>query len=474
MLPVLFLLPVLFAQDAGLVLRTWVGYRLMTNTLSLTPELKTEAVSLGEQAIAAREKGKYGEAMRLLHRGTALMQGNEWTPAMSLASSLVPVVDHAVWEPGQTIQLRLKRLYAPDAGAPSEIQGELRLRPARGGGEPVPLGTVTGEVTSIRAPEVSAGAWLLEVKLPTLRQERTANIVVATGLASEAAALKTRVARIQADPGPALWTVQYMATLFDRLDRAEVGPSTDIAGEIRKANELLDDMEKGKDPFSGSTGSSHRAYLSKADNSLQPYRLYVPSTYTSRKPTPLVVALHGMGGDETSLLDRYPVKGLQEQADKYGFIVAAPKGRDSASMYRDEAEQDVLDVIAQVRKSYKIDGNRIYLTGHSMGGYGTWSIAMNHPELFAAIGPVAGGGDPAGVTKIRHVPQIVVHGDKDRTVNVSESRTMVDAARKLGAEVEYIEVQGGGHVEIFMPAMPKVFAFFAAHTKDAKAAAAGR
>ena len=81
--------------------------------------------------------------------------------------------------------------------------------------------------------------------------------------------------------------------------------------------------------------------------------------------------------------------------------------------YRGSAEQDVMDVLAEVRRDYKIDPNRIYLMGHSMGAYGTWSIAMAHPELFAALGPISGGGSTAGMAKIRDIPQYVVHGDNE-------------------------------------------------------------
>ena len=83
---------------------------------------------------------------------------------------------------------------------------------------------------------------------------------------------------------------------------------------------------------------------------------------------------------------------LKRQGERVGFIVVCPKGRDTASMYRGSAEQDVIDVLAEVRRDYKVDAARIYLMGHSMGGYGTWSVAMNHPEVFAALGPISGGG----------------------------------------------------------------------------------
>jgi predicted peptidase len=215
-----------------------------------------------------------------------------------------------------------------------------------------------------------------------------------------------------------------------------------------------------------------RAYRSKVDNTLQPYRLYVPDSYDKNKPVPLLIALHGMGGDENSLFDRYKSEVLQEQAAKHGYIVAAPKGREPASMYRGSAERDVLDVLADVRASYIIDPDRIYMTGHSMGGYGTWSIAMNHPDVFAGLAPVAGGGNAAGMEKIKHIPQIVFHGDNDKTVNVQQSRSMVEAAKKLSVNVKYVETPGGNHNDVFVPAVPQMFEFFNQHRRAKPAAAA--
>ncbi|MDP9172060.1 MAG: prolyl oligopeptidase family serine peptidase, partial [Acidobacteriota bacterium] len=117
-------------------------------------------------------------------------------------------------------------------------------------------------------------------------------------------------------------------------------------------------------------------------------------------------------------------------------------------MYRGSAEQDVLDVMAEVQRDYRVDKNRIYLMGHSMGGFGTWSIAQNHPDLFAALGPISGGGDATGMVKLRDIPQYVTHGDDDRTVSVSSSRTMVDAGKKAGAPITFVEVPGGSHVGV--------------------------
>jgi predicted peptidase len=127
-----------------------------------------------------------------------------------------------------------------------------------------------------------------------------------------------------------------------------------------------------------------------------------------------------------------------------------------------------------VRRDYKIDPNRIYLTGHSMGGFGTWSIAMDHPNLFAALAPISGGGNPAGIAKIAHIPEIVIHGDADTIVPVTRSRAMVEAARKAGVEIKYIEVPGGTHVSVAAPNFKNIFDWFDTHSKaSAKPATVG-
>ncbi|MEK6299295.1 MAG: prolyl oligopeptidase family serine peptidase [Acidobacteriota bacterium] len=236
---------------------------------------------------------------------------------------------------------------------------------------------------------------------------------------------------------------------------------------------MLDALSAGNDPLASRRGEFKKAYLSKADNTLQPYQIFVPSGYDKSKPFPLVIALHGMGGDENSYLSFYGQGAFKTEAERRGYIVACPKGRKPASMYVGDAEKDVMDVLAEVRRAYNIDADRIYLTGHSMGGFGTWSVAMNHPEVFAALAPIAGGANnPANMSKIAHIPQIVVHGDKDATVPVERSRVMVEMGKKLGAEIKYIEVPGGDHASIVVPNFPAVFDWFDTHKRKSAAAAA--
>jgi len=92
-----------------------------------------------------------------------------------------------------------------------------------------------------------------------------------------------------------------------------------------------------------------------------------------------------------------------------------------------------------------IDPDRVYLTGLSMGGYGAWDLAARHPERFAAVVPVCGGGDPAQADRLRDLPIWVWHGDRDRSVPVEQSRRMVEALRRAGSAVRYDELPGVGH-----------------------------
>jgi predicted peptidase len=127
-----------------------------------------------------------------------------------------------------------------------------------------------------------------------------------------------------------------------------------------------------------------------------------------------------------------------------------------------------MQVLERVRRQYKIDENRIYLMGHSMGGIGTWKIAPKYPDVWAAIAPISGTGAPDTLEKIRHVPEIIVHGDNDPTVNVSGSRTMVARLKELGVEHKYIEVPGGLHSDVVAPNIAAIIEFFDGHRKIAK------
>jgi len=470
---------VVSAQDAGLALRTSVTYRTQRATLQLTEAQQKQADDLARQAQQATQARQYGDALRAYYHGLAVMRNQEWTPALEFATSLESALDHAMVEPGARITVSLKPYYTTPRAAGMHMTATAVLQP---GGQTVASGRAVDLAAfpftiPMNVPDVQPGDYTLEVRLAADGATATVPFVESLpvhveALSAEANRLQTRLTRVK-DKSSATTTAEYALTLYDLADRGAINPHRyNLREEFIAANAILDAVESGRDPFAARHGDFRKAYRSAVDSTLQPYRMFVPRSYNGSRSAPLLVALHGMGGDENSMFDSYNNGGLKREAERVGFVVAAPKGRDTASMYRGGAEQDVIDMIAEVRRDYKIDPNRIYLMGHSMGGYGTWSVAIAHPDLFAAIGPISGGGDPAGLVKIRQVPEYVVHGDDDRTVNVNESRRMVDAAKKAGIDVVYVEVPGGSHISVAAPQFGPMLDFFAKQAKGVVTASA--
>jgi predicted esterase len=490
------------AQDAGQVLRLSVGFNSLKNTLKAENKLSGDKLAeierLGELAKQANGAGRYGEALKHLYHGIALMRGQAWTPQRALAGALTLKLDRAMLEPGQPFTVRIGQIYALDEKFEGKLTGSIALMKMKGDErlkEWNTLESVDADFTTqpleskILAPEVETGNYRLSLRLQPASGEpivKMTTVHVERGLAAQVAMLKQRAAKLEADFTAqqrsallaALPSVRYRLSLYDLASAAEINfERLDFQNEFKEAAAMLDTLAMGKDPFAGRKGDFRKAYLSKVDSTYQPYRVFVPSGYDGAKTFPLVIALHGMGGDENSYFDSYSNGLFKEEAERHGYLVACPKGRKPASMYIGDAERDVLDVMAEMMRAYRIDPDRVYLTGHSMGGFGTLSVAMNHPELFAAIAPVAGGVmSPLGLSKIARIPQLLVHGDADRTVPVERSRLIVETGKKLGAEIKYIEVPGGDHGGVVAPHFKDVFDWFDAHkrkTADAAAAAAG-
>jgi predicted esterase len=488
------------AQDAGQVLRLSVGFNSLKNTLTAENKLSSDQLKeverLGELAKQANAAGRFGEALKHMYHGIALMRGQAWTPQRAFAAAITLKVDHAMLEPGEPFTVRIVQIYALDEALAGKLNGTVALLPMKGDERLKEWNTIDGVAADftrqpleakIVAPEVEAGNYRLTLRLQAAGGEpivKTITVHVERGLATQVTALKQRAAKLESDfttkPRAALLaalpSVRYRLSLYDLASAGEINfERLDFQGELKESTLMLDTLAAGKDPFAGRKGDFRKAYLSKADNSYQPYRVFVPSSYDGTRAFPLVIALHGMGADENSYFEHYANGLFKEEAERHGYIVACPKGRGPASMYMGDAERDVMDVMAEMMRAYRVDPDRVYLTGHSMGGFGTLSIAMNHPELFAAIAPVAGGVmSPMGLTKIARVPQLLIHGDADRTVPVERSRLIVAAGKKLGAEIKYVEVPGGDHGSVVAPHFKDVFDWFDAHKrKPTEAAAAG-
>jgi len=131
-----------------------------------------------------------------------------------------------------------------------------------------------------------------------------------------------------------------------------------------------------------------------------------------------------------------------------------------------------MEVLRLMRANYKVDDSRIYLLGHSMGAIGAWYLGQKYPDIWAAIVPFSGSGSVETVTRMKDIPQFVVHGDNDPTVNVNGSRRMVEAMKKAGMNVTYVEVPGGNHTDVVVPNLPKAFEFMVAQKKTIPATTA--
>lgn len=486
------------AQDAGQVLRVSVGYGTLKNSVQMTPEKRAEVDNLGKLATEANAAGRYGDALKHLYHAMALMRGTDWTPARALSSALTVKLDRAMLEPGQTVDMRLGQIYSLDEKLEGKLAGSIILMKMSGEDRVAELKTLDAVdpdftahpfTTSVVVPEVEAGNYRVVLKFQVAKGEpltKTAVVHIERGIAAQAAAIKARASKTEASLKSkrqdalayALPSAQYRIALFDLANAGETGfDRVDFQSEFKEASLILDALDAGRDPFAAQRGDFRKAYFSKVDHTLQPFRVFVPSSYDSTKAYPLVIALHGMGGDENSYFEAYGKGAFTSEAEKHGYIVACPKGRKPASMYMGDAERDVMDVLADMMRAYRIDPDRVYLTGHSMGGFGTWTVAMNHPEVFAAIAPVSGGVmNLAGLSRIAHIPELIVHGDDDKTVGVERSRVVVAAGKKLNMEIKYIEVPKGSHGSVVAPHFKDVFDWFDAHKRkpaEEKSAAAG-
>lgn len=179
-----------------------------------------------------------------------------------------------------------------------------------------------------------------------------------------------------------------------------------------------------------------------------PYRLMKPADYDEKKKYPLVIFLHGAGerGNDNTKQLVHGVKDFAaaEARKKYPCFLIAPQCP-TAGWWAGPRSEVVLQLIEEVKKEFSIDPARIYLTGLSMGGFGTWDLLARKPELFAAGIPICGGGEVKEAEKLVKIPIWVFHGDKDGAVKVELSRDMVAAIKKAGGEPKYTEYAGVGH-----------------------------
>jgi predicted esterase len=271
-----------------------------------------------------------------------------------------------------------------------------------------------------------------------------------------------------------------------------------------------------------------RSYRFTETNEDLPYAVFVSSKVRSDTKAPLVIALHGLGGNHTTMM-RGNALDLAEQG---GYILVGPMGYSPSGWYGGPAvggpgrrgrgpgapaapgapgapganpaaaspqapapargpapvpvggqavtdpakvselsEKDVMTVLDMIRKEFNVDERRTYLMGHSMGGAGTLFLMVKHARVWAAaaaIAPAAFSLQPASLSQIPEMPVMIVHGDADTVVPVTVSRPWAAQMKQLNMNHRYIEVPGGDHGNVIGIGMPDIFAFFNANAKPAR------
>jgi predicted peptidase len=176
------------------------------------------------------------------------------------------------------------------------------------------------------------------------------------------------------------------------------------------------------------------------------YLLYLPDGYGQKgKKWPLILFLHGAGerGDNLELVKAHGPPKLIKQGRKFEFIIVSPQC--SLKQWWPGKEETLLALLDDIESKYDVDKDRVYLTGLSMGGFASWDLGCFHPERFAAIAPICGGGDKLFAKGAKDVPIWAFHGAKDPVVPLERSQEMVDAINAAGGNAKLTVYPEAGH-----------------------------
>jgi predicted peptidase len=210
---------------------------------------------------------------------------------------------------------------------------------------------------------------------------------------------------------------------------------------------------------------------------------YRPKGVDASKKAPLLIYLHGMAwrGRNIGLVKRVSGWGLSKNAEKNKLLLVMPQcDTDVKGGGKGKGRWNVKDLnllFEHVVKTYRIDEDCVYLAGYSMGGFGTWAFATAYPKRFAAIAPIAGGGDPRKAGAIKHLPIWVFHGQKDGTVLHKRSADMVKALKSKGAaKVKFMSYPNAGHNRVLGLAInhAELYTWFLSHSRGKAARPTGK
>lgn len=202
------------------------------------------------------------------------------------------------------------------------------------------------------------------------------------------------------------------------------------------------------------------------------YLRHLPADYGKEpgKKWPMILFLHGAGerGDDIEMIKKHGIARVNEERE-LPFVTIAPQCPENH--WWSDFLPLLDELVVQAIDTLNVDPNRVYLTGLSMGGYGTWHMAVEYPQRFAAIAPICGGGGwmygfPERVSEIAHLPVWVFHGAKDNVVPIEESQKLVDVLKGCGADVRFTVYPDAMHdawTETYNN--PELYDWFLSHQK---------
>ncbi len=200
----------------------------------------------------------------------------------------------------------------------------------------------------------------------------------------------------------------------------------------------------------GQPGQQVEAVFESSDGAKVPYLIYLPKNYSteSDQEFALLYFLHGRGESNgpLSLVAKWGPPKFAARGDDLPYIIVSPQCPRSDRWSSDTQQKRLTELLDAITNRYRVNEDSIFLTGLSMGGYGTWTMATNSPARFAAVAPICGGGDPAKAANLVDVPIWVFHGDQDKPVPFEKSVKMVDAIKEAGGtQIRFTTMENVGH-----------------------------
>lgn len=470
-----------------------------------TPAMTPAIGQLAMAAVGAYQQQDYPRAWRLATRLLALSRGDAWSDGFEAASSFDVRLSARLVEPGDDLSVSLVPLFTLDRPFSAGITAVLRVQ--QGGAQVADLGTVAvresaDQRLAVPTARLAPGAYVVEYELHDANGAVLARAArpfeVAAGVRQRLAALGRRLevpaastqgaSATTARETAAFHVETYQRALREYVATAPVkahpmtvalrsrplaiaGDGFRLESDLVLASSLLDDVAAGRDPLAARRGDLHLAYRSDVDGTLQPFRVVVPPKYDGVTTVPMIVALHGATGDENTYVDQYVSRtdsalGFKAIGEARGYLLVSPNGRGAFGQYVGDSERDVLDVMDRVEALYRVDRAHVFLTGHSMGGAGTFDLGFKHAARFAAIAPVATQHTNFSKVPFDNRPDLPVlfsHGTTDQLAPIAVARTMAETAKSRLRDFTFTEYEGVDHFAIGVVTLPSIFDFFDRH-----------